>query len=243
MPGCVPVLSYDTLEERLNGFFFDYPTWIVKVDTLVADVKSGKMTSKDLNSLIVGIFGGNGIEGLPKATLKPNGGIVPNSKSLSWLAVEQSMNRLFLRRSPSNCEGNPSKVQKMLMQIKAGKGTLNDLNSQLERMFGESLDIEIPAPPKPVPKAAPKPMAVPEGNVPGTKISWKTFESRGRTFFEKYSPSNLEGNPSKFEKMLLMIINNKATAQGLNAQLKQMFSGECIDLSPEEEDDEDGDDY
>ena len=40
-----------------------------------------------------------------------------------------------------------------------------------------------------------------------------------------------------------MIINNKATAQGLNAQLKQMFSGECIDLSPEEEDDEDGDDY
>ena len=67
MPGCVPTLSYDTLEERLNGFFFDYPTWIVKVDTLVADVKSGKMTSKDLNSLIVGIFGGNGIEGLPKS--------------------------------------------------------------------------------------------------------------------------------------------------------------------------------
>ena len=184
MPGCTPTLSYDTLEERLNRFFFDYPTWIVKVDTLVADVKSSKMTSKDLNTLIVGIFGGNGIEGLPKATLKSNGGIVPNSKSLSWLAVEQSMNRLFLRRSPSNCEGNPSKVQKMLMQIKAGRGTLNDLNSQLERMFGESLDIEIPAPPKSVPKAAPTPMAVPEGIVPGTKISWKTLESRGRTFFE-----------------------------------------------------------
>ena len=109
-------------------------------------------------------------------------------------------------------------------------------------MFGESLDIEIPAPPKSVPKAAPTPMAMPEGIVPGTKISWKTLESRGRTFFEKYSPSNLEGSPSKFEKMLLMVINKKATVQGLNAQLKQMFDGECIDLSPEEEDDEDGDD-
>ena len=123
----------------------------------------------------------------------------------------------------------------MILQIKSGRGTILDLNKQLKSMFGEGLDIDLPDSPTATSGHQPathQAVSVPNGNVPGINLSWKTYEERAREFFAKHSPSNLEGNPSKFAKMLMMVTNGRGTVQGLNSQLQQMFDGNSIDLSP-----------
>ena len=233
-------ISFETLEEQLNVFFFNYPTWLCQVDGMIASLKEEKTTPLDLNNTIVRVFGPPGIKCLPTASVNDSSKKVPTVPSLTWMQVEQSLNRAFLKNSPSNFEGNPSKIKVMLQQLKNSNGkTLYALNKQIRQMFGTGLDIEIPETTTSKSKiqrvdATANPLyGSNEDNeaLKGTNISWGVFQQRARAFFLKHSPSNLEGNPSKFDKMIGQIKSGQASAVDLNRQLGNMF-GEKINLTP-----------
>ena len=126
----------------------------------------------------------------------------------------------------------------MLQQLKSSNGkAIYALNKQIRQMFGTGLDIEIPeistsnirrvdATANPLHGSKED-----KETLKGTNISWGVFQQRARAFFLEHSPSNLEGNPSKFDKMIGQIKSGQASAVDLNRQLENMF-GEKINLTP-----------